>query len=65
MRAIIPDSDGPVLQNVPRLSPGPVEVPVRVRANSLNRSHRMILKGASHGGLGGSRLPLGLEWAGE
>jgi len=46
-------------------SPGPDEVLAPARANSLNRSHLMILKCASHGGLWGSGLPLGLEWIGE
>ena len=65
MRAIFPSSDGPVLKDTPRPSPGADEVLVRVKANSLNRADLMMLKGAAHGGHGGMGFPLGLEWAGE
>ena len=63
MRAIFPSSGGPVLNDTPRPSPGQDEVLVRVRANSLNRADLMMLKGASHGGLGGMGFPLGLKWS--
>lgn len=65
MRAIVSTPDGPALQDVPRPSPKPEEVLVRVRASALNRADLAMLKGAAHGNVGGAGAPLGLEWAGE
>jgi NADPH2:quinone reductase len=65
MRAIFSSLEGPVLQEVPRPSPGEGEVLVRVRANALNRADLMMLRGGLHGGFGGVGFPLGLEFAGE
>jgi NADPH2:quinone reductase len=65
MRALISDSGTPVPKDVPRPSPGPGELLVRVRANSLNRADLMMLKGTYLRGFAGTGLPLGLEWAGE
>jgi len=65
MRAIVSTPDGPALQDVPRPSPKPEEVLVRVRASALNRADLAMLKGAGHGSVGGVGTPLGLEWAGE
>ena len=52
MQAILPSSDGPVLKEVPKPSPGQGEVLVRVRANSLNRADLLTLKGGLHGAYG-------------
>jgi NADPH2:quinone reductase len=65
MRAIVSSADGPVLRDIPRPSPGPEEVLVQVKAGSLNRADLAMLKGSSHGRVGGMGTPLGLEWAGE
>src|SRR5580698_1079058 len=65
MHAIVSTPDGPVLTDVSRPTPGPEEVLVRVRASCLNRADLAMLKGASHGRVGGMGAPLGLEWAGD
>jgi len=65
MQAILPSSDGPVLKEVPKPSPGTGEVLVRVRANSLNRADLLTLRGGLHSAYGGIGFPMGLEWAGE
>jgi NADPH2:quinone reductase len=46
-------------------SPGKDEVLVRVGASALNRIDLIMVKGATHGGVGGMGIPLGVEWAGE
>lgn len=65
MRAIVSTAEGPVLNDVPRPSPGPEQVLVRVKASSLNRADLATLRGAAHGRVGGMGATLGLEWAGE
>ncbi|ACL05838.1 Alcohol dehydrogenase zinc-binding domain protein [Desulfatibacillum aliphaticivorans] len=65
MRAIISNSHGPVLQEASKPVYGSDGVLVRVRAGSLNRIDLALMKGMTHGGLGGSGFPLGVEWAGE
>ncbi|PZQ62466.1 MAG: quinone oxidoreductase [Phenylobacterium zucineum] len=65
MRALVSSPAGPVLTEVPRPSPGPHQVLVRVRAAPLNRADLNMLRGASHGAVGGLGSPLGLEWAGD
>ena len=65
MRAIVSSTDGPVLKDIPRPSPGAEEVLVQVKAGSLNRADLAMLDGSSHGRVGGMGAPLGLEWAGE
>ncbi|MBA4010324.1 MAG: quinone oxidoreductase [Phenylobacterium sp.] len=65
MRALLPSAEGPKLAQAPRPEPGPGQVLVRVRAAPLNRADLAMLRGASHGTVGGKGAPLGLEWAGE
>lgn len=65
MRALLPSPEGPQLATVSRPSPGPGQVLVQVRAAPLNRADLAMLRGASHGSVGGAGSPLGLEWAGE
>ncbi len=65
MRAIVATTDGPGLETVPMPTPGPKHVLVKVHAAALNRADLGMLKGASHGNVGGTGTPLGLEWAGE
>jgi NADPH2:quinone reductase len=65
MRALLPRADGPHLAEIDRPEPGPGQVLVRVRAAPLNRADLAMLHGAAHGTVGGTGVPLGLEWAGE
>lgn len=65
MRALLPGPEGPQLASVARPAPGPGQVLVRVRAAPLNRADLAMLRGASHGSVGGMGAPLDLEWAGE
>lgn len=65
MRAVVSSPEGPILADLPKPSPRPDEVLVRVHAAALNRADLAMLKGAAHGAVGGAGLPLGLEWAGE
>ena len=65
MRAIVSSAEGPVLKDVPQPQAKADEVLVRVKASSLNRADLAMLKGASHGRVGGMGSVLGLEWAGE
>ena len=65
MKALLPGADGPRVAEIPRPSPGPNQVLVRVRAAPLNRADLNMLRGASHGAVGGGGVPLGLEWAGD
>lgn len=65
MRALVSSHEGPRLTTMERPSPGPGQVLVRVHAAPLNRADLAMLKGASHGQVGGAGAPLGLEWAGE
>lgn len=65
MRAWVSSPEGPKLVDAPRPAPGPNQVLVRVRAAPLNRADLNMLRGASHGAVGGLGAPLGLEWAGE
>ncbi|MEW5683765.1 MAG: zinc-binding dehydrogenase [Pseudomonadota bacterium] len=65
MRALVSSTEGPLLAEIPRPSPGARQVLVRVRAAPLNRADLNMLRGASHGAAGGLGAPLGLEWAGE
>ncbi len=64
MRAIVSSETGPALRDVPRPTPGPAEVLVRVRAAGLNRAELAMASGTRHGGRGGPGLVLGLEWSG-
>lgn len=65
MKAIVATANGPALEEVPTPQPGAKQVLVKVRAAALNRADLGMLKGASHGAVGGAGTPLGLEWAGE
>ncbi len=65
MKAIIATESGPVLDEAAVPQPGPKQVLVKVHAAALNRADLGMLKGATHGAVGGAGTPLGLEWAGE
>ena len=65
MRAAVVTADGVKVQEVPRPTPGPEEVLVRVRAATLNRADLGVAAGGSHGAMGGAGTILGLDFAGE
>lgn len=65
MRAAIVTAEGVKVQPVPRPTPGPEEVLVRVRAATLNRADLGVAAGGSHGAMGGAGTVLGLDFAGE
>lgn len=65
MRALVSSPEGPTLAELPRPTPGPNQVLVRVRAAPLNRADLAMARGSAHGAIGGLGASLGLEWAGE
>jgi len=65
MRAAVVTADGVQLRELPRPTPGPEEVLVRVRAATLNRADLGVAAGGSHGAIGGVGTVLGLDFAGE
>ncbi|MBR0662088.1 zinc-binding dehydrogenase [Roseomonas oryzicola] len=65
MRAAVVTAEGVRVQEMPRPSPGPEEVLVRVRAATLNRADLGVAAGGAHGAMGGPGTILGLDFAGE
>ncbi len=65
MRAAVVTAEGVQVREVPRPTPGPEEVLVRVRAATLNRADLGVAAGGSHGAMGGAGTILGLDFAGE
>ncbi|WP_211862418.1 zinc-binding dehydrogenase [Neoroseomonas soli] len=65
MRAAVVTAEGVQVRDVPRPSPGPEEVLVRVRAATLNRADLGVAAGHAHGAMGGPGTILGLDFAGE
>lgn len=53
------------LDRLPIPQPGPQDILVEVRANSLNRADLYLAEGRDHGSHGGDGTVLGLEWAGD
>jgi len=65
MRAVVSDGQRVFLTDVPSPTPGPGQVLIQVRASALNRIDLAMSKGAEHGSVGGTGVPLGVEWAGD
>ncbi|WP_211187627.1 zinc-binding dehydrogenase [Neoroseomonas marina] len=65
MRAVVVTAEGVRVQEMPRPSPGPEDVLVRVRAATLNRADLGVAAGGAHGAMGGPGTILGLDFAGE
>ncbi len=65
MRAAVVTESGLAMRDVPKPSPKPNEILVRVRAASLNRADLSVAAGHAHGAIGGTGTIPGLEWAGE
>lgn len=65
MKAAVVTEGGVGIRDVPRPSPGPEQVLVRVRAAGLNRADLIMASGRMHGGSGGPGAVMGLEFAGE
>jgi NADPH:quinone reductase len=65
MNAVVVGASGVEVREVPRPTPGPTQVLVRVRASGLNRADLIMASGRPHGAHGGAGAILGLEFAGE
>jgi NADPH2:quinone reductase len=65
LKAAVVTESGLAVQDVPKPSPKPNEILVRIRAASLNRADLAVASGHSHGAHGGLGAIPGLEWAGE
>ena len=65
MKAVVVGTSGVEVQEVPKPTPGPTQVLVRVRASGLNRADLIMASGRPHGAHGGAGAILGLEFSGE
>jgi NADPH:quinone reductase len=65
MKAAVIGAASVEIREVPKPSPGPEQVLVRVRASGLNRADLIMASGHMHGTAGGPGTILGLEFAGE
>jgi NADPH2:quinone reductase len=65
MKAAILGAAGIEIGEVPKPTPKPNEVLIRVRATTLNRADLLIASGHQHGAVGGKGSRIGLECAGE
>ena len=65
MKAVVVGTSGVEVQEVPKPTPGPTQVLVRVRASGLNRADLIMASGRAHGAHGGAGAILGLEFSGE
>lgn len=65
MKAVVVGTSGVEVQELPKPTPGPTQVLVRVRASGLNRADLIMASGRAHGAHGGAGAILGLEFAGE
>ena len=65
MKAAVLGEKGMEIQDLPKPSPKPNEVLIRVRASSLNRADLIVASGIQHGPVGGIGARIGLECSGE
>src|SRR6202521_4421753 len=65
MKAAVLGDKGIEVRDLPKPTPKPNEVLIRVRASSLNRADLLVSLGHQHGAVGGVGARLGLECAGE
>jgi len=65
MKAAVLAETGVEIRDVPKPSPKPDEVLIRVRATSLNRADLLVALGHQHGAVGGVGARLGLECSGD
>ena len=65
MKAAVLGEKGVEVRDVPRPTPKPNEVLIKVRASSLNRADTIVAAGIQHGPVGGVGARLGLECSGE
>ena len=65
MKAAVVGENGVEIRELPKPTPKPNEVLIRVRASSLNRADLLVSLGHQHGATGGVGARLGLECAGE
>jgi NADPH2:quinone reductase len=65
MQAAVLGEKGVEVRELPKPTPKPNEVLIRVRASSLNRADLLVALGHQHGSVGGIGARLGLECAGE
>jgi NADPH:quinone reductase len=65
MKAAVVGTSGVEIREVPKPTPGPTQVLVKVRASGLNRADLIMASGRPHGAHGGAGAILGLEFAGE
>lgn len=65
MKAGVASSNGLEIRTVPRPSPGPEQVLVRVAAAGMNRADLNAAKGAGVASPESLGKPIGMEWAGE
>jgi NADPH:quinone reductase len=65
MKAAVLGEKGVEVCDLPKPTPAPNEVLIRVRASSLNRADTLVAAGIQHGSVGGVGARVGLECAGE
>ncbi len=65
MKAAVSTDKGVRIQDVPKPTPQPHQVLVRVRACGINRADLHMAAGQRHGPAGGIGAVLGMEWSGE
>src|SRR5262245_26620420 len=65
MKAAVLTESGVQACEVPKPTPAPNQVLVRVRASGLNRADVIMASGHMHGSVGGPGTVLGLEFAGD
>jgi NADPH2:quinone reductase len=65
MKAAVLGEHGVEVRDLPKPSPKPNEVLIKVRASSLNRADLLVASGVQHGSVGGVGARIGLECSGE